>query len=42
MKPVCDHPNYCKSDKEALYIGQTHHMSHWLALQQCCVHAERL
>ena len=28
MKPVCDHPSYCKSDKEALYISQTHHMSH--------------
>jgi hypothetical protein len=28
MKPVCDHPSYCKTDKNALYIGQTHHIAH--------------
>ena len=22
MKPVCDHPSYCKRDSKALYIGQ--------------------
>ena len=28
MKPVCDHRNYCKNDKNSLYIGQTHHISY--------------
>merc|ERR1712190_199706 len=28
MKPVCDHPNYCKNDKNAIYLGQTHHVAH--------------
>ena len=28
MKPVCDHPSYCKTDKNALYIGQTHHLAY--------------
>ena len=28
MKPVCDHPSYCKTDKNAVYIGQTHHLAH--------------
>ena len=28
MKPVCEHPSYCKNDARALYIGQDHHMSH--------------
>ena len=28
MKPVCDHPSYCKTDKKALYIGQTHHLAY--------------
>ena len=28
MKPVCDHPHYCKSDSKALYIGQTHHIAY--------------
>jgi hypothetical protein len=28
MKPVCDHRNYCKSDKAAVYIGQTHHLAY--------------
>ena len=28
MKPVCDHPSYCKDDPKALYIGQTNHIAH--------------
>ena len=28
MKPVCDHPNYCKTDKKAIYLGQTHHVAY--------------
>lgn len=28
MKPICEHPSYCKSDNKSLYIGQTHHISH--------------
>jgi len=28
MKPVCDHPNYCKNDASALYIGQTGHIAY--------------
>eukprot|EP01048_Picozoa_sp_COSAG05_P015674 COSAG05_NODE_1918_length_3836_cov_4.174333_1_plen_875_part_10 len=28
MKPVCDHQQYCRKDQKALYIGQTHHISH--------------
>ena len=28
MKPVCDHPRYCKNDKAALYIGQTGHIAY--------------
>ena len=28
MEPVCDHRNYCKADPDALYIGQTHHISY--------------
>ena len=28
MKPVCDHPSYCKTDKNAVYIGQSHHLAH--------------
>ena len=28
MKPVCDHRNYCKNDKNALYIGQAHHIAY--------------
>ena len=23
MKPICDHPSYCRADKWSLYIGQT-------------------
>jgi len=29
MKPVCDHPNYCRSDSKAIYLGQTHHLAYW-------------
>merc|ERR1711957_992421 len=25
MKPLCDHPSYCKTDPRAAYIGQTNH-----------------
>ena len=28
MKPVCDHPSYCKNDKKSLYIGNTHHIAY--------------
>merc|ERR1719245_1803756 len=28
MKPVCDHPNYCKNDARSLYIGQDETLSH--------------
>jgi hypothetical protein len=28
MKPLCDHPSYCKSDARATYIGQTNHISY--------------
>jgi hypothetical protein len=28
MKPVCDHRHYCKNDKGAVYIGQTHHLAY--------------
>ena len=28
MKPVCDHPNYCRNDANAIYIGQTNHISY--------------
>ena len=28
MKPVCDHPNYCKNSADAFYIGQDHHVEH--------------
>ena len=27
-KPVCDHPNYCKSDGNAVYLGQDHHVAY--------------
>merc|ERR1711957_1163212 len=27
MKPLCDHPSYCKTDPRAAYIGQTNHMA---------------
>ena len=22
MRPVCDHPSYCRNDRKALYLGQ--------------------
>ena len=28
MKPICEHPSYCKNDKKSLYIGQHAHISH--------------
>lgn len=28
MKPACDHPSYCKTDADSLYLGQDHHMAH--------------
>merc|ERR1712232_1361908 len=28
MKPLCDHPSYCKSDARATYIGQTNHIAY--------------
>ena len=28
LLPVCDHPNYCRTDSRALYIGQAGHLSH--------------
>jgi hypothetical protein len=28
MKPVCDHPTYCKNDGRALYIGQSNHLAY--------------
>ena len=28
MKPVCDHPGYCRNDGSALYIGQTGHLAY--------------
>ena len=28
MKPLCDHPSYCRNDANALYIGQNMHISY--------------
>ena len=28
MKPVCDNPSYCKTDTNAVYLGQSHHIAH--------------
>jgi len=28
MKPVCDHRHYCRNDKNALYLGQAHHIGY--------------
>ena len=28
MKPLCDHPNYCKTDPYSLYLGQLGHLSY--------------
>jgi hypothetical protein len=29
MAPVCDHPEWCGDDGQSLYLGQTHHLSHF-------------
>jgi hypothetical protein len=29
MKPLCDHPSYCKNDPKSTYIGQTHHIAYY-------------
>jgi hypothetical protein len=34
MKPLCDHPSYCKTDPRAAYIGQTYHMAYRPHLNQ--------
>jgi hypothetical protein len=34
MKPLCDHPSYCKNDARAAYIGQDNHMALWPHLDQ--------
>jgi hypothetical protein len=28
MKPLCDHPSYCRNDQRSIYIGQDHHIAH--------------
>merc|ERR1712072_931285 len=28
MKPICDHPSYCKNDKKAIYMGQSGHVEY--------------
>jgi hypothetical protein len=28
MRPVCDHPAYCRNDKQSLYLGQSSHISY--------------
>merc|ERR1719445_2606896 len=28
MKPICDHPSYCKNDANSIYIGQNHHIAY--------------
>merc|ERR1719162_2007129 len=28
MKPVCDHPSYCRKDSKSLYIGQSGHLAY--------------
>jgi hypothetical protein len=28
MKPVCDHRSYCDGDKNAVFLGQTHHLAY--------------
>jgi hypothetical protein len=29
MKPLCDHPSYCKTDQRVTYIGQDHHIAYY-------------
>ena len=28
MKPLCDHPSYCKTDTLSWYVGQSHHIAY--------------
>merc|ERR1712072_723309 len=28
MKPICDHPSYCKNDKKVIYLGQSGHVEY--------------
>merc|ERR1719384_719764 len=28
MKPLCDHPSYCRNDSNSIYIGQTYHIAY--------------
>ena len=28
MKPICDHPSYCRNDANAVYIGHSNHISY--------------
>ena len=28
MKPLCEHPSYCKNNAQSIYIGQTNHIAH--------------
>jgi hypothetical protein len=28
MKPLCDHPSYCRNDPRSTYIGQNHHIAY--------------
>merc|ERR1719499_1955507 len=28
MKPLCNHPSYCKTDAASIYIGQSHHIAY--------------
>merc|ERR1711881_733810 len=28
MKPVCDHPNYCRNDAASVYLGQSGHLAY--------------
>jgi hypothetical protein len=34
MKPLCDHPSYCRNDANAVYIGQTYHIAYLPHLNQ--------
>ena len=27
-KPVCDHPTYCRTDSNSIYLGQAHHIAY--------------
>ena len=28
MKPVCEHPSYCRNDKQGIYLNQYTHLSY--------------